>query len=216
MTETETETEGMESIRRRRRMSVMSIDWSGSMAKSLKKVAKRAADYRHVLLVMRHAKAEPFNISGDRNRTITDRGVKQAKTVAKGLLDLGLVPQRVACSGALRAQQTLERMLKTFGDGPKVDYRQSLYEGGVQAVFDEISHTKDKTKILMIVGHEPTVSISCQWLANSQSDPELLDLLSIGLSSASVVVFGSHDHFSDWKVHTADLIAVLSAKDFDR
>lgn len=184
------------------------------MAISMKKVGKRASQYRHILLVMRHAKAEPFNTSGDRDRSVTDKGLKQAKSVGEGLSHLDLVPQRVACSSALRAQQTLERMLRIFGDGPKVDYRQSLYEGGVQAVFDEIAHTKDKTKILMILGHEPTVSISCQWLADSQSDPALLDMLNIGLSSASVVVFGANEPFSDWKVHTADLIAVLSAKDF--
>ena len=66
----------------------------------------------------------------------------------------------------------------------------------------------------MILGHEPTVSISCQWLADSESDPALLDMLNIGLSTASVVVFGSKEPFSDWKVHTADLIAVLNPKDF--
>ena len=184
------------------------------MAPSVKKVRKRASKYRHILIVMRHAKAEPFNTSGDRDRSITDKGAKQARTVAEGLLDLDLEPQRIASSSALRAQQTLERMLKVFGDGPKVDYRQSLYDGGVQAVFDEITHTKNKTKILMILGHEPTVSISCQWLADSESDPALLDMLNIGLSTASVVVFGSKEPFSDWKVHTADLIAVLNPKDF--
>ena len=51
-------------------------------------------------------------------------------------------------------------MLKTFGDKPIVDYRISLYDGGVQAVFDELAHVKAKNRVFMIVGHEPTVSIS--------------------------------------------------------
>ena len=118
-----------------------------------------------------------------------------------------LLPDRVACSGAVRARQTLERMLKVFGDHPKVEYRQALY--------DELANAKDKTRVLMVLGHEPTVSVSCQWLASSDSDMVKLDLLNLGMSTASVVVFGSDQPFSRWQVHDAELLAVLSPKDFD-
>ena len=134
------------------------------MGVNLSKVEKKAKNYSHVLLVMRHAKAEPFNDKGDHDREITDKGEKQAKIVAKGLVGMKLLPDRVACSGAVRARQTLERMLKVFGDHPKVEYRQALYDGGMQAVFDELANAKDKTRVLMVLGHEPTVSVSCQWL----------------------------------------------------
>lgn len=164
---------------------------------------------------MRHAKAEPFNDKGDHDREITDKGEKQAKIVAKGLVGMKLLPDRVACSGAVRARQTLERMLKVFGDHPKVEYRQALYDGGMQAVFDELANAKDKTRVLMVLGHEPTVSVSCQWLASSDSDMVKLDLLNLGMSTASVVVFGSDQPFSRWQVHDAELLAVLSPKDFD-
>ncbi len=74
--------------------------------------------------------------------------------MGKGVEALGLVPDRISCSSATRTRQTLDRMLKTFGDKPIVDYRISLYDGGVQAVFDELAHVKDKTHVFMIVGHE--------------------------------------------------------------
>ena len=195
------------------------------MGVNLSKVEKKAKNYSHVLLVMRHAKAEPFNDKGDHDREITDKGdhdreitdkgEKQAKIVAKGLVGMKLLPDRVACSGAVRARQTLERMLKVFGDHPKVEYRQALYDGGMQAVFDELANAKDKTRVLMVLGHEPTVSVSCQWLASSDSDMVKLDLLNLGMSTASVVVFGSDQPFSRWQVHDAELLAVLSPKDFD-
>ena len=123
------------------------------MGVNLSKVEKKAKNYSHVLLVMRHAKAEPFNDKGDHDREITDKGEKQAKIVAKGLVGMKLLPDRVACSGAVRARQTLERMLKVFGDHPKVEYRQALYDGGMQAVFDELANAKDKTRVLMVLGH---------------------------------------------------------------
>lgn len=182
---------------------------------NLKKVAKAAKGYRHILIIMRHGKAEPVGGGSDRDRELSDKGHKQAKRVAKGLVELKLAPDRIACSGATRTLQTCERMLKTFGDHPKVDYRQSLYEDGVQAVFDEIAHTKDKVRVLMVIGHEPTVSISSQWLASDDSDASLLDLLNLGLSTAGTVILGSDKPFGEWQVHDGTLLAVLTPKDFD-
>lgn len=185
------------------------------MAVKLGKIAKQAKAYEHILIIMRHAKAEPFGEHGDRDRPLADKGLKQAKAVGKGLLELKLVPNRIACSGALRTQQTCERMLKIFGDVPKVDYRQSLYDGGLQAVLDELAHTKDKHRVLMVLGHEPTMSIVSQWLASPESDPATLDRLNLGLSTASVAIFGSNKPFSQWQLHDADLIAVVTPNDFD-
>lgn len=185
------------------------------MGIKLSKVAKAAKKYDHILIIMRHAKAEPFGDKGDSERELTDKGLKQAKAVGKGIELLGLVPDQISCSSVTRTRQTLDRMLKTFGDKPIVDYRISLYDGGVQAVFDELAHVKAKNRVFMIVGHEPTVSISAQWLASADSDGERLDLLNLGLSPASIVIMGSNKPFDEWQVHSGELLAVINVKDFD-
>lgn len=185
------------------------------MGIKLSKVAKAAKKYEHILVIMRHAKAEPFGEKGDVERRLTDKGLKQAKIVGKGLEELGLKPDQISCSAATRTRQTLDRMLKIFGDDPIVDYRINLYDGGVQSVFDELSHVKPKIRVFMIVGHEPTVSIASQWLASADSDAERLDLLNLGLSPAGVVIMGSNKPFDEWQVHSGDLLAVINVKDFD-
>lgn len=185
------------------------------MGIKLSKVAKAAKKYDHILIIMRHAKAEPFGDKGDSERELTDKGLKQAKAVGKSIESLGLVPDQISCSSVTRTRQTLDRMLKTFGDKPIVDYRISLYDGGVQAVFDELAHVKAKNRVFMIVGHEPTVSISAQWLASADSDGERLDLLNLGLSPASIVIMGSNKPFDEWQVHSGELLAVINVKDFD-
>lgn len=185
------------------------------MGIKLSKVAKAAKKYDHILIIMRHAKAEPFGDKGDSERELTDKGLKQAKAVGKGIESLELVPDQISCSSVTRTRQTLDRMLKTFGDKPIVDYRISLYDGGVQAVFDELAHVKAKNRVFMIVGHEPTVSISAQWLASADSDGERLDLLNLGLSPASIVIMGSNKPFDEWQVHSGELLAVINVKDFD-
>ena len=77
--------------------------------------------------------------------TFTNKAAREMKERVSGILGKGgedvwvstfhsmcVRILRIACSSATRARQTCDRMLKVFGDDPKVDYRQSLYEGGVQ------------------------------------------------------------------------------------
>lgn len=183
------------------------------MSVNLHKLKKSLRSYTTVVIIMRHAKAQALGEDGDRTRKMTQKGGKQAKAVAKALQSLGLVPDRIAVSSADRAIGTVERMVKYFGDGPKVDIRLSLYQGGVQSIIDEIEATKPKHRVLMIVGHEPTVSVSCEWLATSDSDPAQLDLLNLGLSPASLAIFGCDKPFTEWTMHGATLISVLTPHD---
>ena len=59
------------------------------MGIKLSKVAKAAKKYDHILIIMRHAKAEPFGDKGDSERELTDKGLKQAKAVGKGIESFG-------------------------------------------------------------------------------------------------------------------------------
>ncbi|MBW3088166.1 histidine phosphatase family protein [Bifidobacterium sp. 82T24] len=183
------------------------------MGVNLSKVAKKANAYEYQLIIMRHAKAESGSSGGDVDRELSEKGVKQAKKVGKGLAAVGLVPDQIRCSGAVRTRQTLERMLKYFGDRPTVEYRQSLYSGGMQAFLDEMSHVKSRTRRLMIIGHDPTVSMASQWLASPKSDQAMLNILGLGMSPASVVIMGSDKPFDKWGIRDGNLVAVLGPKD---
>lgn len=55
-----------------------------------------------------------------------------------------------------------------------------------------------------------------QWLAGEQSDPGQLDLLNLGMSTAGVAIFGSNAPFRKWGTHEANLIAVLTPKEFEK
>ncbi|MFC0265134.1 SixA phosphatase family protein [Alloscardovia macacae] len=184
------------------------------MAVNLTKVAKKARDYEYILLMMRHAKTEKVSHDGDdAARELTDKGRKQAKHVAKALDGLGLVPDVMAVSGAKRTRQTAERMLKVFGDKPEVTYHKKLYTDGLSEVSSILSAQKKKKKILMIIGHEPTMSEGSLWWSEGSS--HALEALEIGLSPASVAVLGAHKPFEQWDIHEADVLAVITAKDCD-
>lgn len=186
------------------------------MSVNLTQAGDRARDYEYVLVLMRHAKAEKESDSDDDSaREITDKGRKQAKRVAKALDAIGLNPDAMAVSGAKRARQTADRMLKVFGDKPEVAYHKKLYTDGMQGISDVLSSAKKKVHSILVVGHEPSISLAAQWWAHdddveAESD---YDTLQLGLSPAAFVILGAHKPFNQWDLHQADVIATATAKD---
>lgn len=184
------------------------------MASSMKKLMKKAHHSKYVLLLMRHAKAEAPQMGDDWGRGLTDKGLKQAKIMAKGLESLKLVPDYIVCSSANRTEQTLKRMLKRFGDSPVVESRKSLYDGGMQSVMDELQAVRGDVHTTMIVGHEPTMSMAAQWLSSPDSDPDVLGVMRLGLANASIVVLASDRPFATCGLRGATALAILTPKSF--
>lgn len=184
------------------------------MASPMKKLMKKAHHSKYVLLLMRHAKAEAPEMGDDWGRGLTDKGLKQAKIMAKGLESLKLVPNYIVCSSANRTEQTLKRMLKRFGDSPVVESRKSLYDGGMQSVMDELQAIRGDVHTTMIVGHEPTMSMAAQWLSSPDSDPDVLGTMRLGLANASVVVLVSDRPFATCGLRGATALAILTPKSF--
>lgn len=179
----------------------------------VKRMAKQAHEYQYQLIIMRHAKTEGMSPEGDFARQLTEKGRKQAKHMAQALAAYKLTPDAIVCSSAVRAQSTCERMLRVFGDKPSVEYKRALYDEGMSAIFDALGEQKKKVRTLLIISHEPTVSLASQWIANEQSDSDQLLLVSLGFSPASIAVFGSDMPFAQWDTHSATLIGMVKPKE---
>lgn len=185
------------------------------MSAMSKKQVKKAYQHKYVLLLMRHAKAQCASMGDDWGRDLTDKGLKQAKIMAKGLQELHLVPNYIVCSSAHRTAQTMEKMLKRFGDVPICNSRKSLYDGGMQAVLDELTLIREDAHISMIIGHEPTMSMAAQWLSSTESDAQVLGAMRLGLANAAVVVLVSDKPFTHVTLRSATALAVLTPKSFE-
>lgn len=185
------------------------------MASPMKKLVKKVRHSKYVLLLMRHAKAEAPTMGDDWGRGLTDKGLKQAKIMAKGLESLKLVPDYIVCSSANRTEQTLQKMLKRFGDAPVVVSRKNLYDGGMQSVMDELQAVRADARVTMIVGHEPTMSMAAQWLSSPDSDLDVLGAMRLGLANASVVMLVADRPFSTCGLRGATALAVLTPKSFE-
>jgi len=92
----------------------------------------------------------------DFERPLNKRGRHDAPRIAALLAQRGIAPDRVLCSTANRAQQTLHLMRRTLSiDDSVVEWRADLYLAAPETLLKVISQQDDAARELMIVAHNP-------------------------------------------------------------
>ncbi|HNV84288.1 MAG TPA: histidine phosphatase family protein [Arenimonas sp.] len=120
------------------------------------------------LILLRHAHAEAAaNGQDDVDRPLSRQGQAEAEAAGNWLKSNGYLPDRVVCSSARRARETLEQVLSVVG---YVEQRQEprIYEatpGDLMAVADE---HKELSRVLL-VGHNPGLEQLAALLSSGQS-----------------------------------------------
>ena len=133
----------------------------------------------HTLVLLRHAKAEtPGAGRSDAERQLAERGRVDAGAAGAWLVANALVPDLVMCSPARRTRQTWtlaeQAMLRdtpagagaAVGAAP-VALVPDLYSAGVDAMLALITAIPEEIGTLVIVGHNPTISV-----ASAMLDPD--------------------------------------------
>jgi phosphohistidine phosphatase len=135
------------------------------------------------LVLLRHAKAANPERLADVDRPLTARGHADSAAVGAWLAAKGIRPGLVLCSPARRTRETWHGVrLALGGDAAAVQFDRSLYEAGVGATLDLIQQADNLVDVILVVGHNPTVSSVSLTL-----DPED-DTLSEGLRTAGLAV----------------------------
>ena len=107
------------------------------------------------LLVFRHGIAEDRRPdSDDASRRLTDEGVSKTKEAARGLARIAPRPATLLSSPLVRAWQTAQIAGQVFEVEPRV--LDSLAHGPPLAVARDVRARRED--VVMIVGHEPTLS----------------------------------------------------------
>lgn len=112
----------------------------------------------HILAVLRHSKAEHDPALADRDRALTRRGRRDAAACGAWLRRVGLVPDLVLCSTALRTRQTWEHVSAALGPGAdwaQVSFESRLYDTGAATLLDVIRENPDEAGTVLTVGHNP-------------------------------------------------------------
>jgi len=122
------------------------------------------------LHVLRHAKSS-WEDAGlpDHDRPLSARGRKAAKRLARVLDAEGVRPQLVLCSPAVRATQTLERVLDALGS-PEVVLDEALYHASAESLLSCVRAIPEDVSDAVVIGHNPGLAELCLLLARPGAD----------------------------------------------
>lgn len=112
------------------------------------------------LLLMRHAKSDWDDQSlVDHERPLNARGEKDAPKMGKHLVELGLIPDLILCSTAVRAKMTAEAVAAETGyDSDKIVFHSELYLPRVDTMLDLTEELPEEKNTVLIVSHNPGIS----------------------------------------------------------
>lgn len=125
--------------------------------------------HMHLILV-RHADAVPEGIAGsDRDRWLSDHGREMARVLARLLRGQGVSPDLLVSSPLPRAVQTAELLASGLGFSGSVESWRCLEPQGQPKVM--AAQITARTEKLLIVGHEPSLSMLGAHLTGNAAFP---------------------------------------------
>ena len=119
------------------------------------------------LFLVRHAKSDWHAASAcDFQRPLNDRGLKAAPLMGQRLQAKSMKPDAILASPATRAKQTAELMaLEMDYPQEKIGWEQTIYGASCDDLLALIHAAPSHDQSLMLVGHNPTMTIMANQLA---------------------------------------------------
>ncbi len=109
----------------------------------------------HQLLLLRHAKAaREAPGQPDRDRPLAPRGARDAAALGQTMRRLGLTPDLVLVSPALRTRQTLAA-LEPWDDTPLIEPMDPLYLADAATLAALLAEVPETVRSLLLIGHNP-------------------------------------------------------------
>ena len=138
------------------------------------------------LMLLRHAKSDwDAGARSDHERPLNDRGVRSAERMGVAIHDLGLVPDLVVSSTATRARSTAELARLSGGWSSRLVLEDRLYGAGVQETLQVAADHGGDAERLMLVGHEPTWSMTVRRLTGAVATIKTATLADIELNAVT-------------------------------
>ncbi len=157
--------------------------------------------------LIRHAKSEWENEDQrDIDRTLNDKGHAACKLMAQRIVDAGCNFENVYCSAAIRAQQTIEGLVKVLARKEikwEVDYK--LYTFDADDLLDWLDQVEDDIDEIVLVGHNPGITE----LTNLLGDKHLSNVPTCGYVQLQLDING----WSEIRVNSGKLKVFLTPKD---
>jgi phosphohistidine phosphatase len=148
------------------------------------------------LIVMRHAKAEPFAAS-DRARELTRKGQADATDAGDYLASARLVPDYAIVSPAARTRATWNAVASASGSQADAVFDEALYSGGVDGVLAALHVVPEDVSTVIFVGHNPTAEYLAHILDDGNGEPAAVTEMLAGYPTSALTVLDVDVPWSD-------------------
>jgi phosphohistidine phosphatase len=123
------------------------------------------------LILLRHAKSElPSVNQKDFDRRLNDRGQIDIVKVSVAFNLLGILPDCILCSSAVRTKETLDAYLKVSGHKTKVLYLDQLYHASASEILSTVNQYDNQYNCIMVVGHNFGISTLADKLSSNGAE----------------------------------------------
>jgi len=175
---------------------------------------KPVPDYTRVLVkrlyLLRHAKSSWGDPQvEDHERPLTTRGKKAADQIGSFLRRENLNPALVLCSSALRARQTLARVLPSLPSELAIQIEDGLYGASSDELLARIRDLPTEVPSAMLIGHNPGIEELARALVKTESAVDLAE----GFPTAALAVVDFRGR--SWGVRPAvgDLVSFVTPRE---
>ena len=112
------------------------------------------------LFICRHAKSDWADIGQrDFDRPLDERGHRDAPRMAKLLRGLGIAPDLLVSSPALRARTTAQYFAAEFGiQDAAIDLQLDIYDASEHDILHIVHQLPDAANVVFLFGHNPTLT----------------------------------------------------------
>ena len=141
------------------------------------------------LALFRHAKSDWSDPRlEDFDRPLAPRGIKAAPRMARAMKKLGLAPDLVLCSEAVRTQQTWRLAAPEIGAAPELVVRRKLYLAAPGELLAAVQEIGPEVGTLMLIGHNPGMESLAAALAGPESDPQAFQRMATKFPTAALAL----------------------------
>jgi phosphohistidine phosphatase len=151
------------------------------------------------LTLIRHAKSSwKYTDLADRDRPLNKRGKQDRYLIGQRLHEMGVQPDRIFSSPALRALKTAN-IIADLLDYPRnrIIIEESIYMHGADALLNLIRGLADQWRCVLLIGHNPDLTT----LANDLTDAHITNIPTCGVASITLTT----DRWCDTASHLCRL-----------
>lgn len=165
------------------------------------------------LSLLRHAKSDwSLPGQGDFDRELAPRGREAAPRMGAWMRANGVAPERILCSTATRARQTLELVLPHLPGPPSVTFDDGLYLATPSAMQARLRRSAGDARSVMLVGHDPGLQRLAIALAGDGDAADLAALRAKFPTAGLAVLAFDTDHWNQVGAGNGRLLHFMSPK----